>query len=116
MEASGASVVFNEVQRQFAMPEAVVDIYEQYARYTYPYDIFGRIEDIKAQAAMRNLDGIIHYCQSFCFRQIEDLLIRRELNLPILTIEGDRPGPVDARTRIRIESFLQMIKDRKKCT
>ena len=116
MEDSGASVVFNEVQRQFAMPESAEDIYAQYARYTYPYDIFGRIEDIKAQAAMRGLDGIIHYCQSFCFRQIEDILIRRSLNLPILTIEGDRPGPVDARTRIRIEGFLQMIKDRKACT
>lgn len=116
MVDSGASVVFNEVQRQFAMPEAADDIYEQYARYTYPYDIFGRIEDIKTQAAVRGLDGIIHYCQSFCFRQIEDLLIRREINLPILTVEGDRPGPVDARTRIRIEGFLQMIKDRKRCT
>lgn len=116
METSGASVVFNEVQRQFAMPEAAEDIYAQYARYTYPYDIFGRIEDIKTQASARGLDGIIHYCQSFCFRQIEDILIRRSVKLPILTIEGDRPGPVDARTRIRIEGFLQMIKDRKRCT
>jgi len=108
--------VFNEVQRQFAMPESAADIYAQYAQYTYPYDIFGRIEDIKTQAEMRGLDGIVHYCQSFCFRQIEDILIRREIKLPILTIEGDRPGPVDARTRIRIEGFLQMIKDRKRCT
>ena len=46
METSGASVVFNEVQRQFAMPDAAADIYEQYARYTYPYDIFGRIDGL----------------------------------------------------------------------
>jgi len=111
--SSGASVVFNETQRQFSMPYDAPDIYTQYALYTYPYDVFGRIEDIKSQAALRKLDGIVHYCQSFCFRAIEDLLIRRGVKLPILTIEGDRPGPVDARTRLRVEGFVEMLMDRK---
>jgi benzoyl-CoA reductase/2-hydroxyglutaryl-CoA dehydratase subunit BcrC/BadD/HgdB len=111
--AIGADVVLNETQRQFSMPYGLDDLYGQYARYTYPYDVFGRIADIKEQAKLRSLDGIIHYCQSFCFRAIEDLLIRRDLKLPILTIEGDRPGPVDARTRIRLEGFIEMLKDRK---
>jgi len=114
LESSGATVVFNETQRQFSMPYGSPDIYAQYASYTYPYDVFGRIADIKEQAALRRLDGVIHYCQSFCFRAIEDLLIRREVGLPILTIEGDRPGPVDARTRIRLEGFVEMLRDRKK--
>lgn len=114
VEQSGAAVVFNEVQRQFAMPYASPDIYSQYARYTYPYDVFGRIADIKEQAELRQLDGIIHYCQSFCFRAIEDLLIRRNVHVPILTIEGDRPGPVDARTRIRLEGFIEMLQDARK--
>ena len=113
MENAGASVVFNETQRQFSMPGDAADIYEQYARYTYPYDVFGRIADIARQAELRGLDGIIHYTQSFCFRAIEDLLIRREVKLPILTVEGDRPGPVDARTRIRLEGFVEMLRDRK---
>ena len=114
VESAGAEVVFNETQRQFSMPYEVTDIYAQYARYTYPYDVFGRIADIKEQAALRRLHGIIHYCQSFCFRAIEDLLIRREVKLPILTVEGDRPGPVDARTRIRLEGFIEMLRDRKR--
>jgi benzoyl-CoA reductase/2-hydroxyglutaryl-CoA dehydratase subunit BcrC/BadD/HgdB len=58
------------------------------------------------------VDGIIHYVQSFCFRQIEDLIVRKRFKLPILTLEGDRPGPLDARTRIRIEGFVEMIRAR----
>jgi len=112
VESAGAAVVYNEVQRQFAMPYDTPDIYAQYARYTYPYDVFGRIDDIVEEASRRRLDGIIHYCQSFCFRAIEDILIRRGVKLPMLTIEGDRPGPVDARTRIRLEGFVEMLRDR----
>jgi benzoyl-CoA reductase/2-hydroxyglutaryl-CoA dehydratase subunit BcrC/BadD/HgdB len=114
VESTGAAVVYNEVQRQFSMPYDTGDMLEQYARYTYPYDVFGRIDDIAEQARLRRLDGIIHYCQSFCFRAIEDLLIRKGINLPVLTIEGDRPGPVDARTRIRLEGFVEMLRDSRK--
>jgi len=114
VQDAGGAVVYNEVARQFSMPYDAADIYEQYARYTYPYDVFGRIEDIKEQAGLRGLDGLIHYCQSFCFRAIEDILIRRGVKLPILTLEGDRPGPVDARTRLRVEGFMEMLKDSKR--
>lgn len=112
LEEKGAAVVFNEVQRQFAMPFDTDDIVEQYALYTYPYDIFGRIEDIKREIVRRNIRGLIHYTQSFCFRQIQDLIVRKRLNVPILTLEGESPGPLDARTRIRIESFLEMLDHR----
>jgi benzoyl-CoA reductase/2-hydroxyglutaryl-CoA dehydratase subunit BcrC/BadD/HgdB len=104
-----ARVIFNEVQRQFTMPFDTDDIVEQYSLYTYPYDIFGRIEDINREIERRNLDGIIHYTQSFCFRQIEDIIVRKQVNVPILTIEGDSPCPLDARTSLRIESFLEML-------
>jgi len=110
IEELGARVVFNEVQRQFAMPFAVADLVEQYRMYTYPYDIFGRLEDIQREIAKRKVDGIIHYTQSFCFRQIEDLIIREKLQVPVLTVEGDRPGPMDARNKIRLESFIELFK------
>ncbi|GBG56566.1 2-hydroxyglutaryl-CoA dehydratase [Sporomusaceae bacterium FL31] len=109
-EQMGARVVFNEVQRQFAMPNVVEDLVEQYRLYTYPYGVFGRIQDIQAEIEKRNIDGIIHYVQSFCFRQIEDMIFREKLDVPILTIEGDKPGRVDARTKLRIDSFLEMLK------
>jgi benzoyl-CoA reductase/2-hydroxyglutaryl-CoA dehydratase subunit BcrC/BadD/HgdB len=111
LEKHGARVVFNEVQRQFSMPFETNDIVEQYRLYTYPYQVFQRIEDISRESERRQLDGIIHYTQSFCYRQIEDLIIRRKLDYPILTLEGENPTGLDARNKMRIESFLSMLGD-----
>ncbi len=107
-EESGGRFVFHEVQRQFAMPGPSASLTEQYLRYTYPYSFFDRLPDIRREAAGRGVRGIVHYVQSFCFRQIEDILLREEIGLPVLTLEADMPGPVDGRTRIRIQAFLVM--------
>jgi benzoyl-CoA reductase/2-hydroxyglutaryl-CoA dehydratase subunit BcrC/BadD/HgdB len=127
LEERGARVVFNEIPRQFSMPHPTRSLIEQYSRYTYPYDIFVRLADIREQIALRRVDGVIHYVQSFCFRQTQDTLVRHELRLsaerdlrqgrapagelPILTLECDRPGPVDMRTETRIEAFLEMLRN-----
>jgi benzoyl-CoA reductase/2-hydroxyglutaryl-CoA dehydratase subunit BcrC/BadD/HgdB len=110
LEELGAQVVFNEFPRQFSMPEPGLDLVEQYFRYTYPYDIAGRLADLQEAAATRRLDGLVHYTQSFCFRQMFDLSIRERLGVPVLTIEGDRPGPLDARTRMRLEAFVDVLR------
>lgn len=110
LEERGARVVFNETQRQFTMPFETEDLVEQYRLYTYPYGVFYRLEDIRREIAKRKIDGIIHYAQSFCFRQIEDLIVRERIKLPVLTMEGDRPNRLDARTRMRIDAFLEMIR------
>lgn len=110
VESMGARVVFNEIQRQFSMPYTTEDILEQYLQYTYPYGAFARLEDIIPQLKERKIDGVIHYTQTFCFRQIEDLIFREKINLPFLTLEGDRPGKMDARTRMRLEAFINMLK------
>jgi benzoyl-CoA reductase/2-hydroxyglutaryl-CoA dehydratase subunit BcrC/BadD/HgdB len=88
------------------------DLLEQYRRYTYPYDVFGRLEDITRQVALRRVDGVIHYVQSFCFRQIQDTILREALDLPFLTLEGDMPGPLDGRNRLRLEAFLETLEAR----
>lgn len=108
-EESGARVVFNEVQRQFTMPGQAESLTEQYLRYTYPYSFFERLEDIRRETVRRRVRGVVHYVQSFCFRQIEDILLRKEIGLPVLTLEGDMPGPLDGRTRIRIQAFIEML-------
>lgn len=110
IEDLGGRVVFNEIQRQFSMPYFDQGLLRQYLVYTYPYDIFGRIKDIQQAAARRRLDGLIHYTQTFCFRQVQDLLIRRHLPLPVLTLEGDRPRPIDNRTKFRIEAFIDVLR------
>jgi benzoyl-CoA reductase/2-hydroxyglutaryl-CoA dehydratase subunit BcrC/BadD/HgdB len=110
LESRGARVVFNEMQRQFAMLSLEPDVVEQYHRYTYPYRVWGRIDDIRREIASREVAGIVHYVQSFCFRQMEEVILREELELPMLTIEGDAPGPLDARSHVRIESFIEMLR------
>ncbi|HPR18423.1 MAG TPA: 2-hydroxyacyl-CoA dehydratase [Candidatus Cloacimonadota bacterium] len=104
------NVVFNEIQRQFSMPYPEPDIVEQYLRYTYPYSVFDRLNDIGSEIKKRKLDAVISYSQSFCHRQIDNILIKKYVDIPVLTIEGDQPGNLDARTKLRIESFLDMLR------
>jgi benzoyl-CoA reductase/2-hydroxyglutaryl-CoA dehydratase subunit BcrC/BadD/HgdB len=111
LEARGARVVFNETQRQFSLPYPEEDLVGAYGRFTYPYDVFGRVVDIRGEIARRRIRGVIHYVQAFCFRQMEDVILKKTLGVPVLTLEGDRPAPVDARTRTRLESFLEMLDD-----
>lgn len=111
IENMDARIVYNEVQRQFTMAHGIGidDLVEVYRTFTYPYDLYGRIKDIKNQISKREIDGIIHYTQAFCFRGIEDIVIRKELDVPILTLEGDHPGALDSRSKLRIESFIEML-------
>ena len=111
IESLDARVVFNEVQRQFSMPFEKKDILDQYLEYTYPYDISGRLRDIEQAIYERKLDGLIHYTQTFCYRQIYDIVLRETLPVPVLTLEGDRPGSIDSQTALRIETFVEMLKN-----
>ena len=117
LEGLGARVVFNEFQRQFAMPDPPAgpagDLVEQYLAYTYPYGVAGRIEDIRRAVRERRIDGLVHYVQSFCFRHIQDRLLREALGLPILTLEFDRPAPLDGQSRTRLEAFVEMLDARR---
>ncbi|HUX03225.1 MAG TPA: 2-hydroxyacyl-CoA dehydratase, partial [Phycisphaerae bacterium] len=129
LEARGAHVVFNEFQRQFSMLSAVADpptenLVEQYLAYTYPYGVNGRIEDIRRAVRERRLGGLVHYVQTFCFRGIQDRLLREAADVPVLTVEFDRPGPpcsrehlslqgpLDAQSRTRLEAFVEMLQGR----
>lgn len=105
----GAHVVFNEVQRQFSMPYQTNTLTDQYIYYTYPFDILYHIDDIKKEIERRKIDGIIHYVQSFCHRHIYDRLIRKYIDIPILTLDCDRPGQLSGSMRTRIEAFIEML-------
>jgi benzoyl-CoA reductase/2-hydroxyglutaryl-CoA dehydratase subunit BcrC/BadD/HgdB len=112
LEDYGARVVFNEVQRQFSLPARQGGLIEQYRAYTYPYDIFHRLDSILPELERRGVHGVIHYVQSFCHRQIEDLILRKRIPLPMLTIEGEQPGCVDERTKIRLQAFVELLGER----
>ncbi len=56
LESNGARVIFNEIQRQFAMPEPGNSLAEQYSNYTYPYSIYERLKDITTELKTRQVD------------------------------------------------------------
>ncbi len=112
VQAVGGHIVYNETQRQFALPYTSKDLVERYLMYTYPYGIFARLEDIRSEIAKRDIRGIIHYVQAFCYRAIEDVILRETLGVPLLTIEGDLPKFLDTRTKLRIEAFMEMLSER----
>lgn len=115
VEKFDASFVYNEVQREFAFPryKSTNNIFEQYYDYTYPYDIKYRMNEIKKQIKDRKLDGIIHYTQAFCYRAIENMILKENIDIPIINIEGDKLNSLDARTKLRLEAFLDMLNDLK---
>ncbi len=112
IEQDGVRIVFSEVQRQFSMPEGD-SLIDAYHRYTYPYGIYARLEDIQTQVKLRGIDGIIHYVQTFCYRGIEDMVLRERLKVPVLTLQGDLPVRVTETMQVRIEAFVDMLRRKK---
>lgn len=115
VEMHDAQIVYNEVQRQFAMPFAsgAADLIDQYLDYTYPYALSYRLRDIQTEVKLRQLDGVIHYTQAFCHRALDDLILRDKLTVPVLTLEGDQATEMDGRTKLRLEAYLDMLKTKK---
>jgi len=108
LDSLETQVVFNEVQRQFSMPYLAEDIVDQYLQFTYPYSVQDRLSDITVELKRRNVDAVIGYTQSFCHRQIDHFLMKKYVNIPFMNLEGDQPGILDARTKLRIESFIEI--------
>lgn len=110
LESRGARVVDHETPRQFARLEGIGrPLVESWLDYTYPYDTASRLADMTSRMAARGVRGLVHYTQSFCHRLITDRLWREGSPVPVLTVEADRPGAVDARTLTRIEAFLEQV-------
>ncbi|MGM0607336.1 MAG: 2-hydroxyacyl-CoA dehydratase family protein [Candidatus Muiribacteriota bacterium] len=109
-EKNNIGIIFNEIQREFSMIDYEgEDFYSQYINYSYPYGMNYRVKKIKKEIKYRKLNGIIHYTQCFCYRQIEDIILRDKTDVPILTIEGDKPGTLDNRTKMRLENFFEIL-------
>ncbi len=104
-----ARIVYFEVESDFAMMEPSQILVEQYLQFRYPYELFARIAAMNQQIKEKGLVAMVHYVQSFCHRQIEASIIQKLLDVPVLVLEGDAPGPVDMRTQIRIEQFMERI-------
>ncbi|MCX7934611.1 MAG: 2-hydroxyacyl-CoA dehydratase [Planctomycetota bacterium] len=113
LESLGARIVFHEIPRQFALVASLGrDLVSSYLAYTYPYAWEARLADLRAAVQARKAAAIIHYAQTFCHRQIHDRLLRASAGVPVLTLEADQPAKVDARTRTRLEAFLEQWHER----
>jgi benzoyl-CoA reductase/2-hydroxyglutaryl-CoA dehydratase subunit BcrC/BadD/HgdB len=110
IEYVGGHVVYNETQRQFTLPIKTINLVDRYLKYTYPYGVFARLEDIQREIEKRKIQGIIHYVQAFCYRAVEDVILRETLGIPMITIEGDLPKSLDSRTKMRIEAFIELLR------
>jgi benzoyl-CoA reductase/2-hydroxyglutaryl-CoA dehydratase subunit BcrC/BadD/HgdB len=110
IENIGGHVVYNETQRQFTLPIKTINLVDRYLKYTYPYGVFARLEDIQREIEKRKIQGIIHYVQAFCYRAVEDVILRETLGIPMITIEGDLPKSLDSRTKMRIEAFIELLR------
>ena len=112
IERCGARVVFNEVQRQYAMPYPADSVIDQYLKYTFPYDISKRVEDINAEIERRNIHGVIHYIDITGQAFADEMLFRREIGLPILTVEGGNSLVVNVKTITQISNFVNMLREK----
>lgn len=109
IERGGARVVYNEVQYAFAMTGEEKTLAERYAAYPYPYGVSARAAIIKREIDRRGIKGLIHYVQSFCYHQLDDIVIRETAGVPVLRMEADKPGLMDERTAVRLEAFIETL-------
>lgn len=110
LDGLGARVVYHETPQEFSRIGGIgMDLLESYLDFSYPYDVFSRLARVRDEIERRQIRGVIHYVQSFCHRQLHDRLVREGLGVPVLTLEGDRPGVVDGRARVRIEAFIEQL-------
>ena len=111
LEDRGAKVVLNETQRDFAQLDPADDPAVQYAeRYAYAYSVHDRLARFVPEARRRRVDGVLVYQQSFCHHNAEAEAVSRALKgWPTVVIEADRPGPLDAATRLRLDAFVAAL-------
>jgi benzoyl-CoA reductase/2-hydroxyglutaryl-CoA dehydratase subunit BcrC/BadD/HgdB len=113
LERNGGRVVFNETQRQFAMLNGCDSLAEQYTKYTYPYSLSDKLDDILPQMEQRRVDGVLHYVQTFCHRGIGNIIFRHRIDMPVLTLEGNNDYTLSQQARNRIETFLEVLEGRR---
>jgi benzoyl-CoA reductase/2-hydroxyglutaryl-CoA dehydratase subunit BcrC/BadD/HgdB len=59
------------------------------------------------------VDGVIHYVQAFCHRGIGDIVLRENIKLPMLTVEGNTDYNLTQHLKTRLEAFLDVVKRRR---
>ncbi len=107
----GLHIVFDE------FPYECIDYYgdnveqlsRQYAKLTFTRPIEHRIKKLKKILDERNCRGLIHNTQFGCHHILDDKMLRESLDIPVLTIQSDRPRSCDRQILLRLEAFYESI-------
>ncbi|UCE73116.1 MAG: 2-hydroxyacyl-CoA dehydratase [Methanomassiliicoccales archaeon] len=107
----GLHVVYDELPYEFVRlsGNSMDELAENYCDYTFARNIEFRLEFLKNELKKRNVDGVIHYTQFACHHLLEDDILRKNLDYPFLTIQGDLPGKIHRQVRSRLEAFSEML-------
>lgn len=99
-----------ETESDFAMIPPVRSLEAQYLRYAYPYGIARRLPRFVQAATGRRVDAVVRYQQAFCHHNLESPAVESILSRwPCFVLEGDTPGEVGARDRLRLEAFFGQL-------
>ena len=107
----GLQVVFDELPYEFlrARGRTMEELITTYMNYSFSRPLKYRLGLLRQELETRKVDGIIHYTQYACHHILEDGLLREELTQPLLTVQGDMPGPLSQQTRLRLEAFAEVL-------
>ena len=103
--------MFDELPYEFIRHggTSIREISEDYCEYTFARPLEYRIGFLKKELRKRKVDGVIHYTQYACHHVLEDEVMRRELEYPMLTIQGDLPGNTPQQVKLRLEAFREVL-------
>jgi len=108
----GLHIVYDELPYEFVRicGNSMDELAENYATYTFSRSLRFRLEFLKKELAMRDIDGVIHYTQHSCHHNLEDDIMRNEIDKPFLTIQGDLPSATPEQVKLRLEAFSEMLR------
>jgi benzoyl-CoA reductase/2-hydroxyglutaryl-CoA dehydratase subunit BcrC/BadD/HgdB len=110
-QSLGLHIVFDELPNEFLRHGGsdIRTLARDYSDYTFSRPLDFRIGFLQKELEKRNVDGVIHYTQYACHHNLEDEVLREELDYPLLTIQGDLPGATSQQVKLRLEAFKEML-------
>ena len=111
LDSMGFHVVFDELPYEFCRLSGnnIDELAKNYCNYTFSRNIEFRLDFLKKELKRRKVEGIIHYTQFACHHLLEDEILRKYLDYPYLTIQGDLPGRTSPSAKVRLEAFSEML-------
>ncbi len=108
----GLHIVYDELPYEFVRISGTTmdELAQNYATYTFSRSLKFRLGSLKKELAKRDIDGVVHYTQHSCHHNLEDDIMRNEIDKPFLTIQGDLPSATPEQVKLRLEAFSEMLR------